>query len=220
MEGADPILTPGDLASWWDGGLRILGLAHYGVSAYSHGTGAPGGLLGSADPLLSEMERLGVALDVSHLAERAFYESLDRFGGRVLASHSNCRALVGGDRQLSDDMIRRLVGRDGVIGSVMDAWMLRTGWQRGVSTPAGLTLDDFAAHIDHVCQIAGDARHAGIGSDLDGGYGTEQCPSDLDTIADLQGVPSLLRARGYSEEDVALIMHENWIRFLRDSLPA
>ena len=199
MEGADPILAPDDLALWWQAGLRMLGLAHYGVSAYAHGTGSPGGLLPTARPLLAEMARLGITLDVSHLAEQAFYESLDSFGGRVIASHSNCRALVPGDRQLSDDMIRRLVERGGVIGSVMDAWMLKSGWLRGVSTNEDLSVEDFVAHIDHVCQIAGDARHAGIGSDLDGGYGTEQCPRDLDTIADLQKVPECLRARGYSE---------------------
>ena len=121
MEGADPILSPGDLSDWWRDGLRMLGLAHYGVSAYAHGTGAPGGLLPSASPLLAEMEVMGVTLDVSHLAEQAFYESLDAFGGHLIASHSNCRSLVDGDRQLSDDMIRRLVERDGVIGAVMDA---------------------------------------------------------------------------------------------------
>jgi membrane dipeptidase len=220
MEGADPILSPDDLTAWWDDGLRVLGLAHYGVSLYSHGTGAPGGLLPAALPLLAEMERLGIALDVSHLAERAFYESLDSFGGRVLASHSNCRALVDGDRQLTDDMVRRLVEADGVIGAVMDAWMLQVGWQRGVSTSQTLTLKAYAHQIDHVCQVAGDSRHAGIGSDLDGGYGTEQCPSDLDTIADLQKVADLLSARGYSEADIALIMNGNWIRLLRETLPA
>ncbi len=220
MEGADPVLAPEDLAFWWRGGLRMLGLAHYGVSAYAHGTGAPGGVLPSAGPLLAEMARLGIVLDVSHLAEQAFYECLGGFEGRVIASHSNCRALVDGDRQLSDDMIRRLVERDGVIGAVMYAWMLKSGWLRGVSANTGLTLEDFVAHVDHVCQIAGDARHAGIGSDLDGGYGTEQCPSDLDTIADVQKVPDLLRARGYSEADVELVMHGNWIRLLRETLPA
>jgi membrane dipeptidase len=119
-------------------------------------------------------------------------------------------------------MIRRLIERDAVIGAVMDAWMLKPDWVRGETTPqsAGVTLNDVADQIDHVCQLAGNARHAAIGTDLDGGYGTEQTPQDLDTIADVQKIPDLLRARGYAEPDIALIMHGNWLRLLGQALPA
>lgn len=211
MEGADPIVDPSRAAAWYEDGLRIVGLAHYGPSAYAHGTGSPGPLTPAGRELLSEMERLGMILDLAHLAEASFNEALECFGGPVLASHCNCRALVPGDRQLSDDMIRQLIER----GGVMDAWMLVPGWVRGVTTNEAVTLEHVVDHIDHVCQVAGNAGHAAIGTDLDGGYGTEQCPRDLDTIADLQGIPELLLRRGYAEADVEGIMHGNWLRLLR-----
>jgi membrane dipeptidase len=132
----------------------------------------------------------------------------------VLASHSNARALVPGDRQLSDEMIRSLVQRDGVIGCVMDAWMLVPGWKKGQSN-ADVKLAMVADHIDHVCQVAGSARHAAIGSDLDGGFGREQCPSDLDSVADLPRLLEVLAGRGYGADDLHAIAHGNWLRLLR-----
>ena len=220
MEGADAIVSPEQVPEWWANGLRIVSLCHYGFSAYAHGTGMPGGLLPRGRPLLRAMEEVGMILDVSHLAEQAFYEALDAFGGPVLASHNNCRALVPGDRQLTDEMIGLMVQRGAVIGAVMDAWMLYPNWVKGQTSNEVVSLENFVDHIDHVCQVAGNARHAAIGSDLDGGYGTEQCPHDLDTIADLQKVPDLLRRRGYAEDDVRLVMHGNWVRLLREALPA
>ena len=220
MEGADPIVEPDQARLWWEDGLRMVGLAHYGPSAYAFGTGSAGPLTDKGRALLAVMDDLGMAQDVSHLTDESFHEALDRFHGPVLASHSNCRALVPGDRQLSDDMIRRLVERDGVIGAVMDAWMLEPGWVRGVTTPERVTLASVVDHIDHVCQLAGNARHAAIGTDLDGGYGTEQTPNDLDTIADVQRITDLLRERGYTQADIELVMHGNWERWLRSALPA
>ena len=220
MEGADPIVEPDQARLWWEDGLRMVGLAHYGPSAYAFGTGSAGPLTDKGRALLAAMDDLGMAQDVSHLTDESFHEALDRFHGPVLASHSNCRALVPGDRQLSDDMIRRLVERDGVIGAVMDAWMLEPGWVRGVTTPERVTLASVVDHIDHVCQLAGNARHAAIGTDLDGGYGTEQTPNDLDTIADVQRITDLLRERGYTQADIELVMHGNWERWLRSALPA
>ena len=153
-------------------------------------------------------------LDVTHLADDAFFEALQAFGGPVLASHSNCRALVPGDRQLTDELIRLLAERDAVIGAALDDWMLYPGWVKGETTNEVVGLKDVVDHIDHVCQLAGSARHAAIGTDLDGGYGTEQSPRDLDTIADLQKIPPLLRDRGYAEADVEAIMHGNWLRLI------
>ncbi len=217
MEGADPIVAPDELDAWFDDGLRIVSLAHYGPSAYAHGTQSVGPLTAQGRELLAAMERCGVILDVTHLADDSFWEALDCFGGPVLASHSNCRALVPGDRQLSDEMLRALIERDAVIGAALDAWMLRPGWVIGETTSAGVTLETFVDQIDHVCQLAGNARHAAIGTDLDGGYGTEQCPHDLETVADLQRVPDLLRKRGYAQEDIEAIMHGNWVRLLNDA---
>src|SRR5215204_2505184 len=220
MEGADPIVAPEQARLWWNDGLRVVGPAHYGPSAYAFGTGSAGPLTEKGVRLLAEMDRLGMILDASHLTDESFWEALKRFKGRVLASHSNCRALVPGDRQIDDDMIRALIEREAVIGAVMDAWMLQPDWIKGVTTPENVTLDTVVDHIDHVCQLAGNARHAAIGTDLDGGYGTEQTPRDLDTIADIQVIPDLLHKRGYVESDIELIMHGNWERLLGEALPA
>jgi membrane dipeptidase len=219
MEGADPIVVPEQARLWWDDGLRMIGLAHYGPSAYAFGTGSAGPLTEKGRELLRIMDQLGMMLDVSHLTDESFHEALDLFQGPVLASHSNCRALVPGDRQLDDTMIRRMIERNGVIGAVMDAWMLQPDWVRGVTTNANLTLEAVADQIDHVCQLAGNSRHAAIGTDLDGGYGIEQTPNDLDTITDVQKIPDLLRRRGYGEEDIAAVMHGNWLGLLERGLP-
>jgi membrane dipeptidase len=215
MEGADPVLSPEQLQEWWDVGLRIIGPAHYGVSPYAHGTGTEGGLFPRGPALLKEMERVGMILDVTHLSDQCFDEALDQYGGPVLASHHNCRALVPDQRQLTDAQIQKLIRRGAVIGSALDAWMLYPGWVRGETRPeqAGVTLATVVDHIDHVCQLAGNADHAALGTDLDGGFGREQSPSDLDTIADLQRMPELLRQRGYSAADVAKILSGNWVRF-------
>jgi membrane dipeptidase len=219
MEGADPIVAPEQARLWWDDGLRMIGLAHYGPSAYAFGTGSAGPLTEKGRALLQMMDQLGMMLDVSHLTDESFHEALDHFQGSMLASHSNCRALVPGDRQLDDAMIRRMIERDGVIGAVMDAWMLQPNWVRGETTNENLTLEAVADQIDHVCQLAGNSRHAAIGTDLDGGYGIEQTPNNLDTIADVQKIPDLLRKWGYGDEDIAAVMHGNWLRLLERGLP-
>ncbi len=217
MEGADPVLSPEQVEEWWQAGLRIIGPAHYGVSPYAHGTGTEGGLFPPGKPLLKTMEKVGMILDVTHLSDQCFDEALETFGGPVLASHHNCRALVPDQRQLTDDQIKRLIARGAVIGTALDNWMLYKGWVRGQSDPKLVKLEDMCDHIDRVCQLAGNARHAAIGTDLDGGFGKEQSPHDLDTIADLQKVPDLLRRRGYQEADVDGIMHGNWLRFFKDA---
>jgi membrane dipeptidase len=216
MEGADPVLAPETLWEWWGGGLRILSLSHYGTSRYSHGTGSPGPLNEPAAALLQEMERLGMILDVTHLADEAMDQAFERFGGIVLASHHNCRALVDRQRQLRDKDILEIVARDGVIGAALDNWMLDSGCLQGPGQVRRVaTLEDVVNHIDHVCQLAGSARHAAIGTDLDGGFGSEQSPADLDTIADLRKIPAILERRGYSEADIVGIMHGNWLDLLR-----
>ena len=216
MEGADPIVCPEQVHAWYEDGLRVLSLSHYGISAYAHGTGTEGGLTAKGPALLKEMEKAGIVLDLTHLADQAFDEALDNFSGRILASHNNCRALVPNQRQFTDEQIKAIIERDGGIGAALDAWMLYPGWIKGETSPSVLTLASVADHIDHVCQLAGDTRHAAIGSDLDGGYGTEQTPGDLDTIADLQKLGGLLRDKGYSTEDVEGIFHNNWLRFFRE----
>jgi membrane dipeptidase len=217
MEGADPVLSPDQVDEWWQAGLRVIGPAHYGVSPYAHGTGTEGGLFPPGKPLLRAMEQTGMILDVTHLSDQCFDEALDCYGGPVLASHHNCRALVPNQRQLTDDQIKRLLGRGAVIGTALDSWMLYPGWVRGETGPEVVGMEAMVDHIDRVCQLAGNARHAAIGTDLDGGFGKEQSPRDLDTIADLQRVPDLLARRGYRPEAIAGIMYQNWVRFFREA---
>ncbi len=219
LEGADSIFDLKLLEHSYAQGLRAVGPAHYGPGTYAQGTDATGGLGPRGRELLHEMERLGIILDATHLCDESFREALDHFDGAVWASHSNCRALVPHNRQFSDDQIKELIARGAVIGAALDAWMMVPGWVRYQTTPqqAGVTLEHLVNHIDHVCQLAGNARHAGIGSDLDGAFGREQTAADLDTIADLARVPDLLNARGYNTDDVEQIMSGNFIRFLREA---
>jgi membrane dipeptidase len=217
LEGADSIVTLRHLERAYAGGLRAVGPAHYGPGVYAYGTASCGGLGTRGRELLREMERLGIILDVTHLCDDSLREALDHFHGNIWASHSNCRALVPHDRQFTDDQLRELIQRDAVIGAAFDAWMLVPGWVRGQTTPerVGVTLDTVIDHIDHICQLAGNARHCMVGSDLDGAFGREQGPTDIATIADLARLPALLAARGYSEEEVRGIAHGNFVRFLR-----
>ncbi|MBI4664085.1 MAG: membrane dipeptidase [Verrucomicrobia bacterium] len=218
LEGADSIVTLAHLERSFEQGLRALGPAHYGPGTYAQGTDATGGLGPRGRELLKEMERLGIILDVTHLCDDSFWEALDHFHGPLWASHSNCRALVPHNRQFTDEQIKVLIERSAVIGGALDAWMMVPGWIKRKTTPeaVGLKLERIVDHIDHVCQLAGNALHSGIGSDLDGGFGREQSPADLDTIADLSRIAGLLESRGYSAEDIRNIMHGNFLRFLRD----
>lgn len=216
LEGADSVIDPGHLAGMHAYGLRAIGPAHYGPGRYANGTDSSGGLGAGGKALLREMERLNIILDATHLCDDAFWDALDVYHGPVWASHNNCRALVDHNRQFSDEMIRALVARGAVIGGALDAWMMVPGWVRGQSTPEGMgcNLDKLIDHMDHICQIAGNARHVGLGTDLDGAFGKEQSPYDLETIADLQRVSELLARRGYSPADIEGIMHGNWLQLL------
>lgn len=217
LEGADSLLTPQHLERSYAQGLRAIGPAHYGPGVYAFGTDASGGFPPRGRELMREISRLGLILDVTHLCDECFWQALEWHHGPLWASHQNCRALVPHMRQFSDEQVRALIARGAVIGCALDAWMLVPGWHRGKTTPqsSGVSLSHFVDHIDHICQLAGNARHAGIGSDLDGAFGTEQSPADLDTIADLGKLPALLAARGYSPEDITGILSGNFLRFLR-----
>ncbi len=219
LEGADSILTPGHLERAYAQGLRAVGPAHYGPGRYAYGTNSTGDLGPHGRELVKEMERLGIILDVTHLCDDSLRDALDHFNGPIWASHSNSRALVTHNRQFSDEQIRELIDRGAVIGAVMDAWMLVPGWVRGQTTPqsAGVTLETVVHHIDRVCQLAGNSQHSMIGSDLDGAFGREQCPSDVHTIADLRKIGDVLSARGYAPEDVENIFSGNVLRFLRSN---
>lgn len=219
LEGADSIISFKHLEKAYEDGLRAIGPAHYGPGTYAQGTDATGGIGQKGRELLKEMDQLNIILDATHLCDESFWEALDHFKGRVCASHNNCRTLVPHHRQFSDEQLKALIDRGAVIGVALDAWMLTTGWVRGKSTPQSenISLKNVVDHIDHICQIAGNTQHAGIGSDLDGAFGTEQSPGDLDTIADLQKIPPMLTARGYTDDDINNICSKNWIRFYREA---
>ena len=219
LEGADSIITLEYLEKSYEQGLRAIGPAHYGPGTYAHGTNSIGGIGYKGKELLKEIARLNIILDTTHLCDESFWETMKAYQGPLWASHNNCRALVNHNRQFSDEQLIELINRDAVIGVALDAWMMVPGWVRGKSTPEamGVTLETMADHIDHICQLAGNALHVGIGTDLDGGFGREQSPADLDTIADLQKLPGLLQNRGYIAQDIENIMHKNFIRFLRST---
>ena len=219
LEGADSLVALKNLEIAYEYGLRALGPAHYGPGRYANGTDATGHLNEQGKALLQEMERMNIILDATHLCDDAFWDAMEIFHGHVWASHNNCRALVNHNRQFADEQIKVLIERGAVIGAPMDAWMIVPNWVRGESNPEQMncSLERLMDHVDHICQIAGNALHIGIGSDLDGGYGKEQSPYDLETIADLQKFPSMLAKRGYSETDIANMMHGNWLRFLRNA---
>jgi len=219
LEGADSLISLKNLETAYEYGLRALGPAHYGPGRYANGTDATGHLNEQGKALLKEMERMNIILDATHLCDDAFWDAMEIFHGHVWASHNNCRALVNHNRQFTDEQIKVLIERDAVIGAAMDAWMIVPNWIRGKSTPEEMncSLERLMDHVDHICQLAGNVLHVGIGSDLDGAFGKEQSPYDLETIADLQKIPLLLEKRGYTKADIENIMHGNWLRFLRNA---
>lgn len=217
LEGADSLVDLSYLHKAYAYGLRVCGPAHYGPGRYAAGTGREEGFTAIGLELLKEMDSLNMILDITHLTDRGFSEAMDLYQGNMWASHHNCRSLVAHQRQLSDEQIKTLLERDAVIGVAFDTWMLVDNWVRGTDDPKERNVHTalVADHIDHVCQLAGNTKHAAIGTDLDGAYGKEQSPYDLDTIADIQMLEDILTKRGYSEDDLNRVFHQNWIDFLR-----
>ncbi len=216
MENAEPILEPQQFEEWYARGVRIVGPAWQGTR-YCGGTGQPGGLTPLGRELLEIMAGLNAILDLSHMAEESFLEAVDRYPGVIIASHSNPRRFANTDRHLSDEMIRLLAERDGVIGVVLYNRFLSSTWRVGDpkrDVPLATALDA----IDHICQITGSAAHVGIGSDFDGGFGAESIPEGLDTVTDLLKIADGLRERGYSDADIERVMSQNMLRKLRQAL--
>jgi len=221
MEGAEGIRTSEELEEWWDLGLRIIGPAWVGTR-YSGGWHEPGPLTNAGRELLSAIAEYNFTLDLSHMDEKATLEALDIYEGGIIASHSNAAALLpnsGTNRHLSDRMIRGIIERDGVIGVVLFNAFLQVDWKKSDGR-VHISLEHLVAHIDHICQLAGDAHHVGIGSDFDGGFGLESVPNDINTVADLQKIAPLLSERGYTENDIAAILGKNFINHLNKNLPS
>jgi len=220
MEGAEGVRSPAALEEWWQRGVRIIGPAWAGTR-FCGGTGEPGPLTSEGYELLEAMADIGLTLDISHMDEQAVLPALDMYPGAIIASHANAAALLKGmdsNRFLSDRVIEGLLERDGIIGIIPYNRFLLPGWRESDGRER-VPLDYVAAQIDYICQIAGDADHVGIGSDFDGGFGLQKTPAGIDTVADLDKIAPLLAQKGYSEENIAAILGQNWIRFLENRLP-
>lgn len=217
MEGADPIVEPRQFEEWYERGVRLVGTA-WEKTRYSGGTGYPGGLTALGNELLEVMASFKAILDLSHMAEEAALESLDRYEGPIIASHSNPRKFKDTDRHLADSTIRKLAERDGVMGVVLFNRFLDNDWGRNDPKDA-VTMTRVLDIIDHICQVTGSAAHVGLGTDWDGGFGSQHIPAEFDTIADLYLIGDGLRGRGFSETDIAHILSGNMLRVIRRSLP-
>ena len=220
MEGAEGVRAPGELEEWWARGVRLIGPAWAGTR-FCGGTHEPGPLTKEGYALLDGMAELGFILDLSHMDEQAALQALDHYPGAIVATHANPAAMHPievGNRFLTDRLIHGLLERDAIIGIVPNNLFLNRAWEPTDGRQA-VTLENVAAHLDYICQLAGDARHAGLGSDFDGGFGLQSVPAEIDTIADLQKLAPVLAGRGYSDEDVAAILGGNWLSMLRLRLP-
>jgi membrane dipeptidase len=220
MEGAEGVRSPAELEAWWKLGVQIIGPAWAGTR-FCGGTGEPGPLTPEGFALLDGMAEIGFVLDLSHMDAQACLQALEHYPGRLIATHANALSLLKGwsnNRHLPDEVIRGLLERDGIIGVIPLNSFLQTGWKRGHDRNL-VPLSAVVSHIDYICQMAGDARHVGLGSDFDGGFGVQSVPPEIDTIADLPKLGPLLKDKGYSEVDIAGIFGENWLNILRNTLP-
>jgi membrane dipeptidase len=217
LEGADSLVTIDHLHKAYEYGLRAIGISHFGPGRYAPGTKMEGPILPHGIELLKEISRLNMILDVTHLTDEGFDQVMDLHKGPVWASHHNVRKIAPTQRQLTDEQIKRLIERDAVIGGMLDCWAMDTRFIDMVSDPwqLNIKLENLVDHWDHICQISGDSLHIAIGSDLDGNFGTEQSPWDMNSIADLQKYQAILIKRGYKQEDIENIFYKNWLRFLR-----
>lgn len=216
MEGADPVREPIELEWWADEGVVAVGLAWARGTRYAGGNTQEHGLTDVGRALVREMDRLGLVHDLSHLSDAGAWELLELASGPVMASHSNCRAIVApgagkgeAQRHLSDDLIRAIVRRGGVIGlNLFDKFLVPAADQ-----PRRATLANCVRHIEHICDLAGDRAHVGLGSDLDGGLTADQIPIEIRSHADLDRLLEALHARGWSDQDLAGFAWANWARF-------
>jgi membrane dipeptidase len=219
MEGADPILSPETIHEFHSAGLRALGLTHYGTNRYGGGTRSEVGLSLSAMELLKHCEGLGITIDMTHLSDVAFWQVAELFGGRVHASHQNARSICNWQRQFSDDQIKFIIERNGVLGVSMDAIMLEEGFVRGRSTPT-VTLERAVDQVEAIRNLSGGSlKHVGLGTDLDGGYGCEQTPSDLNRYRDVQKMVGMMQRRGFTDTEIEDVFYGNWLRFFKEILP-
>ncbi|HEX6383136.1 MAG TPA: membrane dipeptidase, partial [Anaerolineae bacterium] len=217
MENAAPIRTPDEAGWWYEQGVRLIGPA-WRANRYSGSSDEQGPLTELGRQLLAVMEQHRIVLDLSHMSDSACLEALATYSGPIVATHSGLRRLVPTDRLLPDEIVAKLVARDGVVGIMPANWALDPDWRQG-NDKKNVKLKAAVRTIDAVCQLAGDAHHVGIGTDFDGGFGAEAIPAELDTIGDLPRLVEVLAQHGYSQADIEAIMGGNWLRLLRQALP-
>jgi membrane dipeptidase len=220
MEGAEGVREPAEVEQWYQRGVRIIGPAWAGTR-FCGGTREPGPLTKEGFALLEHMAEFHFTLDLSHMDEKAALQALDFYPGAIVASHANCLALLNessSNRHLTDRVIQGLLERGGTIGIVPANGFLRPNWVEAGGR-SSVTLEYFVAHLDYVCQMAGDALHVGIGSDFDGGFGLQSVPAEIDTISDIRKIIPILKQKGYTENDIDAILGRNWLVHLQKTLP-
>jgi membrane dipeptidase len=221
MECADPIRTPDEVPWWAAQGVLAIGMAWARGSRYATGNspesfGGGAGLTDLGRALVPEIDGAGLVHDASHLSDRAFAELAALSGGRIIASHSNCRTFLanGSDerlpfRHLTDEQVREIVRRGGVIGLVIYSRFLRAD----LGEHGRASIDDAMPHLDRICEIAGHRRAVGLGSDMDGGFCAERLPRGIDSAADLPRLLDALSARGWPDSDIHAFAWGNWASF-------
>ena len=215
MEGADPLRNEADVEWFHQLGVRIVGLA-WKRTRHAGGTGAPGALTDEGRRMVRLLDQFGIIHDASHLAEESFWNLMELTNRPVMASHSNCRSFNPTDRQLSDDMIHAITQRGGVVGiNFYDKFLVPPEEFRKRKA----NLHDILRHMKHICEIAGDAAHVAIGTDMDGGFGREEIPHEIPSAGELPRLADFLGNHGFAAHEVAGIMGGNWLRFFRENLP-
>jgi membrane dipeptidase len=215
IEGADPIRTPDELPWWVERGAVAIGMAWWRSSRYAGGNGSDDPLTPLGRVLIQQMDAHNVVHDVSHLSDRSLEGLLAATDRTVIASHSNCRALLPLDkegkpnqRHLTDATIREIARRNGVIGlNLLGAFLNKD--------PKEASIDDCIAHIEHVCEVAGHRRIIGLGSDMDGGIRADELPIGIRKPADLAKLADALRARNWTDDDIRGFAAGNWLDFWR-----
>jgi membrane dipeptidase len=201
------------LRDYYELGARYMTLTHMNTNGWADSSGDVNdpkvehhnGLTAFGRQVIAEMNRLGMLVDISHVSDKTFWDVLETSRAPVFASHSSCRALCGVPRNMTDEMIRALVKKGGVIDINFNPGFLTLRKDR----PAN--VEDVAAHIDHVVKVAG-IEAVGIGSDFDG---IEEVPAGLEDVSKFPNLTRALEARGYTEEQVRQIYGGNFLRFMR-----
>ncbi len=207
-------------------GARYMTLTHSNTNNWADSSGDQprhGGLAAFGRQVVAEMNRLGMLVDVSHVADSTFWQVLETSRAPVIASHSSCRALSPIARNMSDEMIRALAQKGGVIhinfgcefvsAESAAASPYFTPSVRDKKPVPRAKLADVVAHIDHVVRLAG-AGAVGIGSDFDG---VECTPEGLDDVSKFPNLTRALLEKGYTAEQIRKIYGGNLLRVMREA---